>query len=179
MLLRKQTSWTQETFRVAMNFTPRKAGYEAGIVLWWNQFSYATMGITFGGDGGTVDCRTVVTRQPEGQPGEMKVSDLDPAGGRRFLSHANWSSKVCHHPQPVADGEVTFHLTCYESQYVLRASIGEFEHDFVVPAEKLTVAPPVGGTFAGVMYGVYSFGNGEPVLDPADFRDITVTRDRL
>jgi hypothetical protein len=41
-------------------------------------------------------------------------------------------------------------------------------------AEDLTVLPPVGGAFAGVMYGVYAFGRGEPVLDPADFTAIGV-----
>ncbi len=32
-----------------------------------------------------------------------------------------------------------------------------------------TVNPPLGDCFAGAMYGIYSFGKGEPVLDPADF----------
>ncbi|EWZ38819.1 hypothetical protein FOZG_08079 [Fusarium oxysporum Fo47] len=29
-----------------MQFNPRKHGYEAGITLWWSQFSHATIGIT-------------------------------------------------------------------------------------------------------------------------------------
>lgn len=41
-------------------------------------------------------------------------------------------------------------------------------------AEDLTILPPVGGAFAGVMYGIYAFGRGEPVLDPADFTAISV-----
>lgn len=41
-------------------------------------------------------------------------------------------------------------------------------------AEDLVVAPPVGGAFTGVMFGVYAFGKGEPVLDPADFTSIKV-----
>lgn len=35
-------------------------------------------------------------------------------------------------------------------------------------------APPVGAAFAGVMFGVYAFGRGEPVLDHADFMRIRV-----
>lgn len=45
MLLRKQTSYN-ETFQAKMQFNPRKHGYEAGITLWWSQFSHATIGIT-------------------------------------------------------------------------------------------------------------------------------------
>lgn len=41
-------------------------------------------------------------------------------------------------------------------------------------AADLTVLPPVGGAFAGVMYGIYASGNGEPVLSPADFTKIRV-----
>lgn len=53
---------------------------------------------------------------------------------------------------------------------------GETRHEFEVPAKDLTFYPPIGGAFTGAMFGVYSFGKGEPVLDPADFKDITVTR---
>jgi hypothetical protein len=33
--------------------------------------------------------------------------------------------------------------------------------------------PPVGGCFTGVMFGIYSFGRNQPVLDPADFLEIS------
>lgn len=36
------------------------------------------------------------------------------------------------------------------------------------------VPPAHGAAFAGVLFGVYSFGRGEPVLDAADFGDIKV-----
>lgn len=42
-------------------------------------------------------------------------------------------------------------------------------------AEDMTILPPVGAVFSGVMFGVYSFGRGEPVLDPADFTNIRVS----
>lgn len=38
-----------------------------------------------------------------------------------------------------------------------------------VAAEDLTVAPPVGGAFAGAMYDVYSMGNGESCARPCRF----------
>lgn len=44
MLLRKQTSST-DVFKCTMNFNPSKVGYEAGVVLWWSEFSYCTLGV--------------------------------------------------------------------------------------------------------------------------------------
>lgn len=44
MLLRKQTSYAQ-IFYATMDFNPRKEGYEAGVVVWWSQYSYAAIGV--------------------------------------------------------------------------------------------------------------------------------------
>lgn len=43
-----------------------------------------------------------------------------------------------------------------------------------VQSQLLTRSPPIGGAFTGVMFGVYSFGKMEPVLDPADFSKISL-----
>jgi len=65
MLLRKQESYL-ETFHTSLEFDPIKLGYEAGIVIWWSLFSYATIGIAaVEGSEGKVT-RTVVCRKPEG-----------------------------------------------------------------------------------------------------------------
>lgn len=74
MLLRKQTSYAQ-LFTATMEFSPSQVGYEAGIVLWWSPFSYATVGVTLLQlpDGETV--QTIVRRSPSGdEPGVMNVS---------------------------------------------------------------------------------------------------------
>lgn len=73
MILRKQTAYFQ-TFEVTMEFDPRRVGYEAGIVLWWNQFSYATMGATFVAPPYGKEARTVIARNVTGQAGMTKVS---------------------------------------------------------------------------------------------------------
>lgn len=75
MLLRKQTSYS-ESFHVKLNFNPRKPGYEAGLVLWWSQFSYATVGITTVDLPGGEKARTVICRLPTGQAGVMIVSKM-------------------------------------------------------------------------------------------------------
>lgn len=85
MLLRKQTSFFQ-TFEVAMEFNTQQVGAEAGLVLWWSQFSYATIGVRLGeilDDSGRPH---VVCRTPKGRPGEFHVRNpLD-----EFVEHAQW-----------------------------------------------------------------------------------------
>ncbi|KAJ9130888.1 Arabinanase/levansucrase/invertase [Coniochaeta hoffmannii] len=157
MLLRKQTSYTGEVFQVKMTFNPRRPGYEAGVVLWWNSYSYATVGLTAATEPEAAYKKTVIIRTPTGRPGEMRILTQ---------------------PERPDDGEVELSVSCLETGYNIKIWAGQLFHSSYVAAEDLTVAPPVGGTFAGVMYGVYSFGKGEPVLDPADFRDIRVTRGR-
>lgn len=72
MLLRKQTSFL-ESFHTMLEFSPRKSGYEAGIVLWWSMYAYATIGLTAieAEDGRLV--QTIVCRKPEGHAGKIKV----------------------------------------------------------------------------------------------------------
>ncbi len=89
MLLRKQTSYTGELFRVKMIFNPSKPGYEAGVVLWWNQFSYATVGLTAAVEPGADYKKTVMVRTPTGRPGEMKVSPLLVGGSSRSFLYAD------------------------------------------------------------------------------------------
>jgi hypothetical protein len=170
MLLRKQTSYNEQ-FRCTMSFNPRKEEYEAGLVLWWSQFSYATIGFKLSSDR---LLKSFVTRTPTGQAGELKVCGFSMLTFLLILT----VNKVNHIKRsastPAEDGDIFLQLRCDETSYHLSIEAGEAKWDFTVPAANLTVLPPVGGTFAGVMYGVYSFGKGEPVLDPADFRDIGV-----
>lgn len=74
-----------------------------------------------------------------------------------------------------AEQPVELVLRCLGAEYELVIRQGDLQHSLACRAEDLTVMPPVGGAFTGVMYGVYSFGKGEPVLDPADFNAISIT----
>lgn len=58
------------------------------------------------------------------------------------------------------------------TSYTLTVKATEETSSVKVAAADLTVAPVVGNAFAGVLFGLYSFGRGEPVLDPADFCNI-------
>lgn len=75
MLLRKQTAYHQ-TFTANLSFAPSRVGYEAGIVLWWNQFSYATVGVTLGELSGGTTATTIVRRSPMGQAGVINVCEM-------------------------------------------------------------------------------------------------------
>ena len=70
----------------------------------------------------------------------------------------------------------TLSIAASPSSYTLKlvSDAGGVEHSFDVAAQSLAVMPPVGGAFCGAMFGVYSFGEWEPVLDPADFSDINI-----
>lgn len=79
--------------------------------------------------------------------------------------------------QEVLDAErpIDLMLRCSGAEYELVIRQGELKHSLTCQCEDLTVMPPIGGAFTGVMFGLYSFGQGEPVLDPADFNNISIT----
>jgi beta-xylosidase len=73
LLLRKQTSYNQ-VFQVKMNFSPTVRGYEAGVVLWWSQHSYASLGVVASeNEGGKVENR-VIYKGAAGNADGFKVS---------------------------------------------------------------------------------------------------------
>lgn len=183
MLLRKQTAYDQ-TFETTMTFDPSRTGCEAGIVLWWNQYSYATIGMTRLELPGGERAPMVICRSPSGQAGVMSVSKQPdpsrPCASRSsrqqteypFLSPRNPLSGM---ETPLSQGPVRLTLRCSGATYNLELRQGASKASRTCRAEDLTVMPLLGGAFAGVMFGLYSFGKGEPVLDPADFTDIRVT----
>lgn len=55
---------------------------------------------------------------------------------------------------------------------VKHSTTGTKTAEVAVESRLLTKTPPVGQPFLGAMFGVYAFGNWEPCLDPAHFKDI-------
>ncbi|GAW25769.1 putative xylosidase arabinosidase [Rosellinia necatrix] len=163
MLLRKQSSYA-ESFEAKMQFRPRKTGYEAGIVIWWNQYSYASYGLVLceGSDG--EQALTTISRVPTGRVGEMtsECPDREP--------HDEQDAK----PKILLGDTIRLRIEAFHTEYQI--SIETQNHTSVrnFQTKKLTVMPPIGGAFCGTMFGVYSFGRAEPVLDPADFFDIII-----
>ncbi|CAJ2500586.1 Uu.00g034390.m01.CDS01 [Anthostomella pinea] len=161
MLLRKQSSYT-ETFEANMQFNPRKPGYEAGVVVWWSQYSYASIGVTMHETATGEQVKTVICRVPMGNAGCMKTS-------HPLLEHSQRSTTLN------AVEPVHLRIEARPSIYRLLLSSGTVGESWEVGAQDLTVSPPVGGAFCGAMFGLYSFGKWEPVLDPADFSGIAIS----
>ncbi len=80
MLLRKQTALNQQ-FGAKMRFKPGKAGYEAGIVVWWSMYSYASAGLTRSAVDGDL---YMVFRSPRHEKHVLLV---------RFVSHIKFSGR--------------------------------------------------------------------------------------
>lgn len=160
LLLRKQSSYT-ETFHATLQFNPTQTGYEAGIVLWWSQYSYASIGVTLFQLPDGSQARTLLCRAPSAAAGLPRQS-------APLLEEAE-ASKVAE-----VSETASLKIEASPTAYKLSVKSGESNHEFSVSAEDLTIMPPIGGSFCGTMFGIYSFGKGEPVLDPADFTDISV-----
>ena len=69
MLLRRQTAFEQ-VFSVVLEFEPKKAGYEAGLVLWWDIHSFASVGVTRTSTGK----RSIIFKTPTETPDHFEVS---------------------------------------------------------------------------------------------------------
>lgn len=157
-----------------MDFRPSRPGYEAGVTLWWSQYAHATIGVACRPDlppeyGGVSTQRTLVVRTPTGRPGIMRLSAP--------LLRTGEEGQEKGSPAEIGEGPVRLEIRARPTEYVLSFASGEVTRQVTVPASDLTVYPPVGGAFCGVMFGIYSFCKGEPVLDPADFSDISIQED--
>ncbi|GAB7347030.1 hypothetical protein MBLNU459_g3175t2 [Dothideomycetes sp. NU459] len=146
MLLRKQTS-VSGTWSTRLDFDPSSPNYEAGIVLYWNMYTLASIGI----------------RKNKSRDREIHITQ--PGVGPGILKHNAY-------PLPLANSPVILHISCSASQYRLGVSIeadSEVEWLGSIPVEKMTADPPKGMAFTGMMLGLYAFGEMEPCLSPADF----------
>lgn len=159
LLLRKQESY-HDMFSTDLEFKPSRKGYEAGITVWWSMYSYASIGITALIHKGQL-ISTVVCRKPTGQAGKLETTY--PA---ITSAQDEQAFDVSASAQLLAEAAPT--------TYTLKLSQRSSEWSFTFNIEDLCIMPPVGGAFAGTMFGIYSFGAWEPVLDPADFSNIVI-----
>ncbi|KAF5251619.1 hypothetical protein FANTH_3229 [Fusarium anthophilum] len=152
MLLRKQTSYNQ-VFKTKMEFKPTVRGYEAGVVLWWSQHSYAALGVvTSENYKGKVEAM-ISYKGASGEADKLKTSETDLGGNLE---------------------NVELFIRAYATKYELYLKAGGRESEvYTVNTSALTVPPPHGGCFTGTMFGIYSHGKNQPVLDPVDFSYIS------
>ncbi|KAF3037903.1 hypothetical protein E8E11_006116 [Didymella keratinophila] len=159
LLLRKQESFI-DRFSATLEFSPSRKGYEAGITVWWSMYSFASIGVTCVVHSGEM-IPTVVCRRPTSAAG--KLATTYPAIASQSAAEA-------------LDASAPAHLSAQATPttYTMELSQGQFKWAFSFNTEDLCIMPHVGGAFTGAMFGIYSFGDWEPVLDPADFKDIVI-----
>ncbi|KZM18646.1 uncharacterized protein EKO05_0001188 [Ascochyta rabiei] len=159
LLLRKQESY-HDQFSATLEFKPSRKGYEAGVTVWWSMYSFGSIGITAVVHENKLT-PTIVCRTPTGKVGEIETTY--PAIGSTTSGEPFNSS---------APSRLT--AECTPTAYTLMLSQRSSKWSFSFGTEILCIMPPVGGAFTGTMFGIYSFGLWEPVLDPADFKDIVI-----
>ena len=162
LFFRKQEDF-HDRFSTTLEFNPSRKGYEAGITVWWSMYSFASISITAIVHGGRLR-PTVLFRQPTAMAG--KLTTTYPAIASRSTSN-------------VFDASALTRLSAQATPttYTMELSKGQSKWVFSFNAEDLCVMPPV--TFTGTMFGVCSFGDWEPVLDPAEFKDIVIQQQGL
>ncbi|KAF2033914.1 hypothetical protein EK21DRAFT_57706 [Setomelanomma holmii] len=147
MYLRKQRHWPV-VWETQVDFEPNSPRVEAGTVVWWNYTSFASIGL------------------------RMQVKDGASQRFIRFTPPSNTGDTV---DSPISiEGEVEFIVDCtatsYRFGYHERSSEGdEWIWLGEIDTQILTRNPEIGQPFTGMMLGLYSFGDLEPVLTSAHF----------
>ncbi|KAJ5577461.1 Concanavalin A-like lectin/glucanase subgroup [Penicillium hispanicum] len=122
-----------------LSFHPTSEHTEAGTVLWWNYFTHSSIGIRKKGG------HRVIHFQPsEGDTSQKTLGDTE---------------------------YVTLFIECgNEYRFGYREPTDSDVHWIgIVTNRAATKAPPVGAPFTGMMLGLYTFGERQRCLTPADF----------
>ncbi|KAH8694154.1 glycosyl hydrolase [Talaromyces proteolyticus] len=146
LLLRKQTHRFCR-WETRLSFHPSSTIAEAGTVVWWNYFTYASIGIRTNGENRFVRFRDTMGRFTE-----------------RKLKGYNSDVVLC-----IVCGDaylLGFREVGDESE--------KFQWFDEVSNAAMTADPPIGLSFTGMMLGLYSFAEGQPSSSPADFHYVEV-----
>lgn len=127
------------TWETKLSFKPTSEHTEAGTVLWWNHFTYSSVGV----------------RKQDG----ARILRFRPSEGDVVEKELGLTS------------DVTLSIECGS---VYRFGFRELESSEIcwigtVSNKAATKAPPIGASFTGMMLGLYSFGDRQRCLVPADF----------
>ncbi|EPE34989.1 Arabinanase/levansucrase/invertase [Glarea lozoyensis ATCC 20868] len=156
LILRKQSSRVQLFSTLLRSYVPNSERTEAGVVIYWNHFSYASLGVRLSPAGKRM------LRLTHEQPAGKEVKDVELRG---------------------MGGDITFFIKSTEEDYVFgyMESLGSSGDEQGVqwlepiPNTTLTIDPPIGMAFTGMMMGLYAFGEMEGCLVPAEFGWVEVS----
>ncbi|GIJ91269.1 hypothetical protein Asppvi_010234 [Aspergillus pseudoviridinutans] len=142
LFLRKQTSH-HCTWETRLSFLPSSIHVEAGTVVYWNYFTNSSIGIRLSTEG-----KRIVRFRPA--EGAIVDREVGPSSDLFFLIECGDKYRFGF-KEVIETGESP-------TQW-----IGE------VANSVMTRAPPVGAPFTGMMLGLYSYGELQKCLTPADF----------
>ncbi|KAF7596056.1 hypothetical protein BBP40_003837 [Aspergillus hancockii] len=144
LFLRKQTH-RYCTWETRLSFHPQSPHTEAGTVLWWNYFTYSSIGIR-------------LSSTKEG----ARIVRLQLAEGEIIARELN-----------SARSDVVFVIECGDRYRFgfkeVDNNAAEIQWIGEVDNSTMTRSPPVGAPFTGMMLGLYAFGERQRCLIPADF----------
>ena len=132
------------TWETRLSFHPTSEYAEAGTVVWWNYFTYSSIGLRI----------NEKTRFIRFQPAEGAVVERELRSNRSdvvFLIE-------CGDRYKFGFREIDGTAASMESQWIGEVSNGV-----------MTKEPPIGISFTGMMLGIYSFAERQRCLAPADF----------
>ncbi|KAL2867222.1 glycoside hydrolase family 43 protein [Aspergillus lucknowensis] len=181
LFLRKQTHRFC-TWETRLSFRPESIHAEAGTAVYLNYFMYASIGVRL----------EPSSHHPSPSPSiRGEGGETDTPGGKRVIRftprNLGAGYGVVEYPLRSATSDVVFWIECgdeYRFWFREVAAVkGEQQEEQqeegdgdrvcvgTVSNKSLVEAPlPVGALFTGAMFGVYSVGDREAVLVPADFR---------
>lgn len=147
MFLRKQLHRFC-TWETQLSFNPLSPLAEAGSLVWWNYFTYSSIGIRTDGKK-----RFIRFRDASGSFTERGLNGHSSDVVLRIVSADGYKFGF----READDGDEDFQW------------LGE------VSSAAMTQEPPLGLAFSGMMLGIYSFSEKQPSLAPADFHYVDIS----
>ncbi|KAK7510410.1 glycosyl hydrolase [Phyllosticta citriasiana] len=132
------------TWETKLFFRPASKDTEAGAVVYWNRFTYSSIGICISKSSGH---RVVRFQSADGDSIEVRLTDE-------------------------SEGVVLLVESTDDAYRLGFRETGNAGIRWIGLQQKTTMTrdPPVGATFTGMMFGLYAFGRNKPCLQPADFQ---------
>lgn len=160
MLLRKQTSFSQ-TLTVKLHPRESRPNHEAGIVLWWSQYSYISISAT------------LMTHNT------ISITITKTASSSKTTTTTSLPVNRAPTTNPeTTTPTITLIIKATPSNYSFHYNLGTKDKQLLtLPMTEVVRDPDVGGAFAGMMWGIYACGNGEPCLEPVVFSSVSVRND--
>jgi hypothetical protein len=156
--------------------------------LWWNYFTFTSVGIRLSGsvdvDGKMQQKRVVRLARPKTSPNhqpvevELSTDDADVTlfiSSERDVYRFGYREEIARvfspEPKIIDDGlsDIEEEEDSVPASRPQSSDMRNITWLGAVQNQHMTLDPPVGAAFTGMMFGLYAFGELQPCLDPADF----------